>query len=681
MLRAVPLLFAIGVIGILVWAPYSRRLDGLFSRVGYRVFEGTTIEIDPERERTLRAAGIGTPYREYVVKTYVYTFGGAITGAILGVYLGGGTLFLLSYLEVVDVTTVALLSGDSLGSVDVFVFLVLLLSSGLSGAIGATVVFLIRWQIPSIRGDTRRRQIDAGMPQMVAFVYALSRGGMSFPDVMRALARNKDVFGEAADEMSTGVRNLDVFNVDLVTAVQDLADRTPSEQFERFAENMTSVLQSGRNMSEYLRGEYERYREEAEEQQREILDVLATTAEMYVTVVVAGLLFLITILLVIGLVAGDTLLLIQLITYLVLPAGNVIFLAYLSEVTQPLRATRDTAEILGVDETRGAENPEFRTGSGFTHQFSAANHGRLTAYRSFRSIKGVFATPIQSALDRPELVLYVVVPVATIVTMYRFPPVIADGSIDYRMLDDHLVQAVVFVFAVYGVVYEISQRRLRRLEETVPDFLERLASLNEAGISIVSSFDRVRQSDIGQLDTEVNRIWRDIELGASVSEALTRFESRVRTPSITRVVTLLTNAMHASNEIAPVLRIAADQARSDRRLARLRRQEMMTYLVVIYVAFFVFLVVIVSLDSVLIPNLPQSGVEAGAVNGAAETPGFLQFDASDADSYQLVFFHAALLQSALSGLVAGMMSRGTIKAGVKHSTIMLVVTYAILTVI
>lgn len=681
MLRVVPLVVALGVLGVLILAPYSDRLDGMFARVGYAVFEGATIDIDPERERTLRAAGIGTPYREYVVKTYVYTFGGAITGAVLGVYLGGGILLLLSYMEIVDTTTIALLTSDSVGSADVFVFIVLLLSSGISGTIGATIVYLIRWQIPSIRGDTRRRQIDAGMPQMVAFVYALSRGGMSFPDVMRALARNKDVFGEAADEMSTGVRNLDVFNVDLVTAVQDLADRTPSEQFERFAENLTSVLQSGRNMSEYLRGEYERYREEAEEQQREILDVLATTAEMYVTVVVAGLLFLITILLVIGLVAGDTLLLIQLITYLVLPAGNVIFLAYLSEVTQPLRATRDGAEILGVDETRGSATPDFHSRGGYDRQFSAENHGRLSAYRSVRTIKGIFATPIQSALERPELVFYVVVPIATLVTLYRFPAALTDGSIDVRVLDDYLVQAVLFVFAAYGIVYEVSQRRLRRLEETVPDFLERLASLNEAGISIVSSFDRVRRSDVGRLDTEVDRIWRDIELGASVSEALVRFESRVRTPSITRVVTLLSNAMHASNEIAPVLRIAADQARSDRRLARLRRQEMMTYLVVIYVAFFVFLVVILALDAVLIPNLPQSGVEAGAVEGGAETPGFLQFDATDAESYQLVFFHAALLQSSLSGLVAGMMSRGTIKAGVKHSTIMLVVTYTVLTVV
>ena len=135
--------------------------------------------------------------------------------------------------------------------------------------------------------------------------------------------------------------------------------------------------------------------------------------------------------------------------------------------------------------------------------------------------------------------------------------------------------------------------------------------------------------------------------------------------------------MRASNEIGPVLRIAAEQARADRRLRRQRRQEMFTYLIVIYVSFVVFLIVIGALDYVLIPNLPDtSGV--GVQGGPSILGGF---SGGDEDAYRLAFFHTAIIQSTLSGLVGGMMGGGSIMDGVKHATIMLAITYGVLTML
>jgi len=235
---------------------------------------------------------------------------------------------------------------------------------------------------------------------------------------------------------------------------------------------------------------------------------------------------------------------------------------------------------------------------------------------------------------------------------------------------------VLFLTGTFALVYEYKKRRLQRLEGAVPDLLERLASLNEAGISVVSSFERVRRSDVGALDAEVDRIWRDMRWGATAGAALERFESRVRTPSITRVVTLLTNAMRASNDIGPVLRIAAEQARADLQLRRRRRQEMFTYLVVVYVSFLVFLIVIGALEYVLIPSLPDVGaLSESAAGGAGLAAGF---EAGDRDAYRLVFFHTALVQSALSGLVAGVMGGGSVADGMKHTAAMLSITYVAL---
>jgi flagellar protein FlaJ len=711
MLGYLPLVASSLVVATFLLAPRSGRLDALLSRAAFWLFGGRDVSPDPARDRLLRTAAIGTPYREYVAKTRLYVAGTGVAGAVVGAYLGVGGIVLARSLGVATATSLpspgvftnlpetgwTVGPAAQLPAFDGPLFAWLLFASGAVAALASAGAYAARWKLPAVRADTRRRQIDASMPGTVAFVYALTRGGMAFPDVLRTLSRNQAVFGEAAAEVGVAVRNMDLFSVDLVTAVQDLSRRTPSEQFEQFAENLGSVLRSGRNVSAFLEEQYGRYRREAEEQQEEVLALLATTAEVYVTVLVAGMLFLVTILLIIGLTTGDTLFLIRLIAYVVLPLANLLFLAYLAEVTGPLRASRDSNRLVpeqggqavpagparadggsASEASRASSGTDTVPDGGYVRPGSKANHERLRAYERFRSLHELLSSPVTSALEQPTLVLYVTVPLAVAVTAYRLPSAFVDGGVSVRVLDDLLVQAVLFLAGSFVAVYEVSKHRNRHLERAVPDLLERLASLNEAGVAVVTSFEQVRSSDVGALDREVERIWRDVRLGATVEQALGRFERRVRTPSITRVVTLVTNAMRASNEISPVLRIAAEQARADQRLRRQRRQEMFTYLVVIYVSFVVFLIVFVSLDYVLIPSLPETGA-GDAVGGATNILGGV--GGAGTDAYRLAFFHTALVQSSLSGLVGGMMGGGTVKDGVKHSAVMLTVTYVVLTLL
>lgn len=686
-LNLVPLALALGVVGLLAAGRYSRRVELLVTRTAYRL-RGDSVIIDDERRRLLRSAGIGTPYRVYVSVTSLCSVLAAAVGTVVGFYVGDA---LLRYFGIRDISEAV---PDSLFTWVPLAFqtdgtkrvALLLVAALLFSLVCAGVVHVVRWSRPSFAADTRRRQIDAGMPRTVAFIYALSRGGMAFPDVMRAFARNRSVFGAGAEEVGVGVRDIDLFGSDVVTAVKDVSRRTPSEGLRKFTENLSSVLQSGRNLSTFLENEYERYREEAEEQQEEILELLATTAEVYVTVVVAGMLFLITILLVMGLTTGDTLLLVQLVTYVVLPATNVLFIAYLSEITQPLRATRESsdrenrqlatteAETLDVG-SNAAERSALPDGgvANPARRSDGANLARLRAFLSVRRAYRALSTPVESLVSRPELLLAFTVPLAGVYVALQLPAVL-DGGFDPRLFDDVLIQATLFVMATYAVVYEVSRRRLERMEDGLPDLLERLASLNEAGVSIVSSFDRVRRSDVGDLNPEVERIWRDIQWGSTVEQALARFQRRVETPAVTRIVTLINSAMRASNDIGPVLRIAAEQARSDRQLRSQRRQTMFTYLVVIYVSFLVFVVVVAAIDMVLIPSLPDAPI---ADSSGAVGTGLLQVTQAGTDAYRLAFFHAALIQACLSGLTGGQMGEGSIKDGVKHATIMLGITYLV----
>jgi flagellar protein FlaJ len=683
-----PPVVVVAVVGAWLGAKVDDRVDRVLSRLARVLFERFVSENQDRKER-IQSAYIGESYPSYASTTLLYTALAFVAAFIAGGYVVAGVL-------VVFEDFVRLLTGlpDTIAvplgaRVDYKLILTsaqrwgIILGGGVAiGAVTAVLAYVLRWTLPGSNAEVRRRSIEEGLPRTTAFMYALSRGGLGMPATLRTLSENREVYGEAADEMSLVVREIDLFGRDMITAIQRMSARTPSEQFKTFSENLSSVLQSGSNLSEFLSEQYERFREEAEERQEEVLEVLATIAEGYVTVLVAGVLFLITILLVFGLTTTDTLWLLQLMAYLMIPLANAGFAVFLAQKLESLGIARGTGtDILDRQETRTPirESPatESRRADGGLAR-DEETHETLAWYDKLSAAKDVVRNPVQTVVWNPETLLYVTVPIALLVVALRLPTALTESGVSVRALDDILIQSALFVLLTYAVIRQLYTRRLDRIEAATPELLERLASLNEAGMSVVEGFDRVRGSDLGVLTPEVERIWRDLEFGSNVGDALIRFGRRVRTAAVTRVVVLLTNAMEASGNMGPVLRIAAEQARADLKLRRRRRRQMLTYLVVIYISFAVFLVIIVAVNEVLVPSLPESvptpsedelsrlGVGAGIAS---------RLGGVDKAAYTLVFFHTALVQAVVSGFIGGQLGEGTLKDGAKHAAVMLTIAY------
>ncbi|UPV73524.1 type II secretion system F family protein [Halorussus limi] len=701
-------------------APVSRRADRLVVFLALTAFGGWVAERGrrrTRRSRLLQSVHAGETYRMFAAKTLLYAGYAAVVGSIAGVYLVAGALAVLRVSpEAMRETLPAQL--DFLAGLLVVPnlstgewFALLLATSATLGVASGVLTYWLRWENLSYRANARERKIDESLARTVAFVYALSRSGMAFPEILRTLARNRAVFGEAAAEVAVAVKAMDYAGLDMLSAIERLAERTPSEKFGEFADNLASVLQSGRSISSYLDTQYRRYQEDAEAQQAAFLELLATLAEGYVSVFVVAPLLFITILVIMGLMAlGDTLPLLRMLAYFAIPLANVGFVIYLDSITESLRASREdrdidlaaaalagvrrtdapTAERTGVerpgadggrtaDPTPSAVRPD--GGSGVADAAPDAdpavlNFERLDAFENVRWLREALADPTRTLRENPVVVLYATVPLGLLSILLRSWPHLADGTLTLRVFDDFVVQAALFVVGTFAVVQELHRRRTAAIEAAIPDFLDRLASVNEAGMSVVESFERVSQSDLGALDAEARRLWTDIEWGVDAETALYRFEDRLDTPTVTRTVTLVANAMHASGDIARVLRIAADDAQDTRRLERKRRQEMLTYLVIIYLSFAVFLVIVGALNSILIPNLPT---DAAASAGGTPVGGgpLSEISSVNVEAYTLLFFHTSLVQAVCSGLVAGQMGEGSVRNGAKHATILLAVAYAV----
>jgi len=679
-----PVFVVIAILCVVALAMLDETFDRSLTRFSRRLF-GRYVPESEDRERRLKAAFMTYTYRTYAARTFMYTALAALAGAIVGVYAFSATLLaipaivdLLMGLPRTMVNALGIRGFELLLSDRQILWVVM--SGGLVGGLtGAGLTYWLRWELPRSRAAVRQRAIDEGMGRMLAFLYALSRGGVPFPAALGTLADNREIYGASAEEVSVAVRQMDLFGRDMITAVREMAKRTPSDDFRTFSENLASVLQSGRSLSTFLREQYERTKEENERRQEEILEHLATVAEAYVTVLVAAVLFFITILLVFGLTLTDTLVFLQMVGYLMIPLANAGFMLYLAQRLEILGIGNDkTAGLLDLGETTTFAKPSTDAGTRLTDggYADSLRHRSLALYDRIAAVKRFFTSPVQTFLWNPSRILYVTVPIAVVSIVWRAPAAFATGSINVRMLDDVLIQALLFVLISYAILRELYSMRVRRIEAATPELLERLASLNEAGMTVVESLERVRGTDVGDLSDEVDRLWADVRLGANVEDALTRFGRRIRTTSISRVVTLLINAMRSSGKMGPILRIAADQARSDYRLRRQRRQQMLTYLVVIYISFLVFLVIITSVQEVLVPALPSS-VPTPENTGrlGVNTDQFARLGSVDKAAYTLVFFHTALIQALFSGFVGGQLGEGSLRDGAKHAAIMLGVAY------
>ncbi|WP_251343206.1 type II secretion system F family protein [Haloplanus halophilus] len=671
-------------------SPVSRRADLLLSRLAVPLF-GDYVGGSARRSwqvRRLRATHVGTTHRVFASRTLFVSGLAGVVGAILGVYAAVWLVDVFSISRAAILAVVppplSFLAGlTRLQDLTLLGLFVLFLFFGATlGSVLALGTYWARWAYLGQLAEARASEIEATLPRTIAFVYALSRSGMPFPSVLDTLARNDDIYGEAAREVGVAVRDMNAFSTDILTALRHTADRTPSEGLEEFADNLASVLGSGRNLSSFLREQYERYQEEAEAQQAQYLELVSTLAEVYVTLLVAGPLFLITVLVVIGLVIEDTLTVVRIVGYAGIPLASAAFVVYIDSLTQHDTALTnvrdDVAAAVGVGASDGRPSTP-RSDGGAAMAAQRRNAERLAAYDRLHALRESLRDPVRSVLERPWISFVVTVPLGVGWVLYRAVP-IPLGPSALGTLDHPVVEASVFVMAVFALLHETHKRRIRRIERAVPDFLDRLASVNEAGMTVVESIERVAGTDLGGLEEEVDRTWRDIRWGADAADALRRLAVRTRARMVSQAVTLITNAMNASGDIAPVLRIAADEAQETRRLRRERRQEMLTYILVIYISVFVFLGIIAALTVAFIPAVQQAAGPSVTTPSNAPSVGLTgAFTGTEVNTgaYELLFFHISAIQAVCSGLIAGQLAEGGIADGVKHATGLLALTYLV----
>jgi len=170
--------------------------------------------------------------------------------------------------------------------------------------IGSLLIYFIALKYPGMQKGNRATKINLTLHNAVAYMYAMRKGGAQLMTIFRSLSENSKIYGEVALEFRQVVRDADFFGYDVVSAIRHLMETTPSEKLKQFLEDMVSVIESGGDLVSFLSGRVRLYQEEARFEQKQFLSFLSLVAESYVTLFVAGPLFLIIIMVVMGMMGG-----------------------------------------------------------------------------------------------------------------------------------------------------------------------------------------------------------------------------------------------------------------------------------------------------------------------------------------------------------------------------------------
>ncbi|MBS3748917.1 MAG: type II secretion system F family protein [Candidatus Thermoplasmatota archaeon] len=242
-------------------------------------------------------------------------------------------------------------------------------------------------------------------------------------------------------------------------------------------------------------------------------------------------------------------------------------------------------------------------------------------------------------------------------------------SFSFADSTDFFVFAILSITGIYGMYEYVHFSIIRKIDSIFPDFVRDLASSRRAGMTFTKAILFTSRGSYGLLTKEIKKIAQQISWGSSVEEALTDFAKRINTTSVRRTISLIIEAGRSGGNVADVLDVAAKDALEIKQLEKERRVNMLSYVVVIYVAMFVFMAIIAILAGVFIPTI--TGSEAKGLSQAMGS-GFI----NQGEILQ-IFYFATLAQSIGTGVVAGIFEDGHFQSSVKHVFILCFISWMV----
>lgn len=237
------------------------------------------------------------------------------------------------------------------------------------------------------------------------------------------------------------------------------------------------------------------------------------------------------------------------------------------------------------------------------------------------------------------------------------------GYVFYQSL---LIVSILIAGLPFVIGQYLMYKRVKEIEENLPDFLRDVAESNRAGMPLASALENATRGSYGTLSHEMKIVSSQISWGVPFEEALIKFSSRIKSKLVSQAITIIVESHRSGGNIADVLETVSTDIKTLKRIEHERKSKLKIYIISIYFIFLLFLGIIVTLTTTFVPATPELNKAAGIFGGVASP-------LSEGD-YKNFFFHLCLIEAFFAGIIGGQMGEGNIIAGFKHSVVLILLT-------
>jgi archaellum biogenesis protein FlaJ (TadC family) len=191
---------------------------------------------------------------------------------------------------------------------------------------------------PASVANTRRRNIKEDLPFAIIHMSAVAGSGaqpIAMFDLILASGEYKGLEGEVIKI----VNYVNLFGYDLGTALKAVANTTPSKPFRELLLGITSTVEGGGSLKDYLSGKADEAMTTYRLERKKYVEVLSTYSDMYTGILIAAPLLFMTTLAIINVLGGkigglEVSTLSSIGVYGVIPILNILFMLFLN-IVQP----------------------------------------------------------------------------------------------------------------------------------------------------------------------------------------------------------------------------------------------------------------------------------------------------------------------------------------------------------
>jgi len=262
--------------------------------------------------------------------------------------------------------------------------------------------------------------------------------------------------------------------------------------------------------------------------------------------------------------------------------------------------------------------------------------------------------------------------VSSLFFMFAFLSLIGISLIpgDFLTSIDFIVFGVLSLIGPIGFYNHMKEKRKRDVQERLPDFLRDIANSSASGMTIFDSLRSASEGDYGALTPELKTMVSQLSWGISIDDALDNFAKRINTDEIKRLAITINKALSIGGNTSAVFNAAAKEIDQIVRVEQQRRLEMSMYSMVIFISFFVFLAVILIINSTIFAAIYELGEEMGG-----QQIGGMEIARIDPSEVTNMFFAFVFVQSIGGGLLGGFMMEGNLSSGVRQAFALVLISF------